>query len=200
MRRAVKLCQPMLVAVAVILSPLAHGETVSIVLASNAAPRVEFGAQQVVNALNQVVDKAWLSRGPNTHSGISVLLGIADEDHFKELERAGQLNLKRAELGREGFKITTGKLGGRIAVIGRDDSGVLYGCLELAKRIRQAGQLPREIDFSDKPVMTLRGTCVGMQKTCMLPGRKIYDWTQVLPLYQKELEDFRAKVVELEKR
>ena len=29
--------------------------------------------------------------------------------------------------------------------------------------------------FHDKPAMTLRGTCVGLQKTYILPGRKVYE-------------------------
>ncbi|HLP75708.1 MAG TPA: hypothetical protein VK327_02210, partial [Candidatus Paceibacterota bacterium] len=36
--------------------------------------------------------------------------------------------------------------------------------------------LLHEMDFSDQPAMTLRGVCVGMQMTCILPGRKVYEY------------------------
>ena len=75
----------------------------------------------------------------------------------------------------EGFEI--GQNGNTIAIRGADDSGVLYGCLELADRIRaNGGRLPAGIEISDAPVMVLRGPCIGMQKTYYLPGRKVYEY------------------------
>jgi hypothetical protein len=76
----------------------------------------------------------------------------------------------------EGFAITTTP-DGNITIAGADDSGALYGCLELAERIRaNGGKLPAKLDFSDSPVMVLRGPCIGMQKTYYLPGRKVYEY------------------------
>jgi len=43
--------------------------------------------------------------------------------------------------------------------------------------------LPAEMSFSDKPMMTLRGTCVGMQKTYILPGRKVYEYPYTPELF-----------------
>ncbi len=75
----------------------------------------------------------------------------------------------------EGFAILQAK-DGTVSVLGADDSGALYGCLELAERIRaNGGRLPAKLDFSDAPVMVLRGPCIGMQKTYYLPGRKVYE-------------------------
>ena len=56
-----------------------------------------------------------------------------------------------------------------------DDSGLLYGSLELAARIRDQGKIPATLFFADHPAFTLRGTCIGLQKTYILPGRKVYE-------------------------
>ena len=85
------------------------------------------------------------------------------------------VNPYRPDLKPEGFAVV--REGNTIAIRGADDSGVLYGCLELADRIRaNGGRLPAQIDFSDAPVMVLRGPCIGMQKTYYLPGRKVYEY------------------------
>ncbi|MCS7337057.1 MAG: hypothetical protein NZ739_02295 [Verrucomicrobiae bacterium] len=158
-------------------------ERVAVVIPTNASSRIEFGAQRVVEALNAIGKRAWLDRGLSAHSGTTVLVGHARDWAILELEKAGQLRLKDKQWAKEGFVITTGRLGGRVAVIGNDDSGALYGCLELAKRIRQRGDLPRDVEFSDRPVMTLRGTCVGLQKTTILPGRKVYEYPYTPELF-----------------
>ncbi|HEV2292693.1 MAG TPA: hypothetical protein VGR35_02495 [Tepidisphaeraceae bacterium] len=86
-----------------------------------------------------------------------------------------RLAINDPALGREAFRIAS-QPDGSITITGGDDSGVLYGCLELANRARSAKQLPHEIHFTDKPVMVLRGPCIGMQKTSLLPGRKVYEY------------------------
>jgi hypothetical protein len=91
---------------------------------------------------------------------------------------------------REGYSINRDK--NNITVItGADDSGVLYGCLELADRIGATHALPPIIDIKDKPEMVLRGACIGMQKTAYLPGRNVYEYPytpQTFPwFYDKSL-------------
>ncbi|MDI1250105.1 MAG: hypothetical protein PSV13_14675, partial [Lacunisphaera sp.] len=76
----------------------------------------------------------------------------------------------------EGFAILQSE-NGTVSILGADDSGALYGCLELAARIRaNGGRLPAKLDFQDSPMMVLRGPCIGMQKTYYLPGRKVYEY------------------------
>ena len=43
-------------------------------------------------------------------------------------------------------------------VVGSDPSGVLYGCLELARRVSAGGALPEQIEFTDRPAFRIRGT------------------------------------------
>jgi hypothetical protein len=54
--------------------------------------------------------------------------------------------------------------GNRIFVVGSDASGVLYGALDLAERIRTAHALPMQIDYQDHPALKLRAAALGMQK------------------------------------
>ena len=56
------------------------------------------------------------------------------------------------------------RFGSTIVVAGYDASGVLYGALELADRIRAAHALPATLDYEDHPSLLLRGFCIGMQK------------------------------------
>lgn len=78
----------------------------------------------------------------------------------------------------EGFSITTGP-DGVFTIAADDDTGRLYACLELADRIRHnetSPASPLPLNLTDAPTMVLRGTCIGMQKTYYLPGRKVYEY------------------------
>ncbi len=145
----------------------ARADTVSIVIPTNAAPRVEFGAEKLVEALKAVKSDATIVRTE------------------KVLGRKIHLNTAHdPSEAREGYSLDLGD-NNDVFVISRDDSGALYGCLELAKRIREEGKLPtvKVVSFHNKPAMTLRGTCVGMQKTYILPGRKVYEYPYTPELF-----------------
>jgi hypothetical protein len=53
---------------------------------------------------------------------------------------------------------------------------VLYGCLELARRVRGAGHVPPAPDFADAPKFRLRGPNIGMQKTAITYDGAMYDY------------------------
>lgn len=73
----------------------------------------------------------------------------------------------------EGYQIFHSRQG--VNVIGNDPSGVIYGCVELSDRIRQAGSL--QIDgVEENPDMVMRGTCIGLQKTVYLLGHAVYEY------------------------
>ena len=80
----------------------------------------------------------------------------------------------------EGYTIEQDKKG--ISVRGNDATGVIYGCVELAERIRQAGGLEKlaaalsQQSIKEAPQMVMRGTCIGLQKTVYLPGHGVYEY------------------------
>ena len=86
---------------------------------------------------------------------------------------ASAYKLSPSNPGKEGFSITANK---NTIIAGSDVSGALYGCLELAERIKESGTLPENLNISDKPEMVLRGTCIGVQKPYYLPGRHVYEY------------------------
>lgn len=72
--------------------------------------------------------------------------------------------------------------GGPLTIRGSDDSGILYGCLELIERTQKEGHLPDTIDLADGPAFKLRGPCIGMQKPYILKeyGEYNYPYTPEL--------------------
>lgn len=138
-----------------------HNETVTIV-AEQTSPREKFAVEKLSQALTaqryQVVQSKHISE---TNANVQIRVTLQNEASVDATSK-------------ESFKIKSA--GNVISVIGADASGILYGCLELAERIKETGTIPTEIDFSDKPEMVLRGTCIGLQKTEYLPMRTVYEY------------------------
>jgi len=73
----------------------------------------------------------------------------------------------------EGYSIINSK-GNRITIEGNDPSGVIYGAVELAERLRMnQGSFTT---IQESPQMVMRGTCIGLQKTVYLPGHAVYEY------------------------
>lgn len=134
--------------------------TVDVIVSSNAAPRVKFGAESLSAALNSV----------KLTAAVAYSEKISDEKIY--LDRPHD-----SSIAPEGFRFDLMQTGD-LVISSSDDSGALYGCLELARRIRAEGKLPTtEIaNFYDAPAMKLRGTCIALQKTYILPGRHVYEY------------------------
>lgn len=141
-----------------------RAETVWVITGTNASPRVTFGADKLVDALKGVKRDARIDQSDDV-SGKRIYL---DRSHDQRL-------------GSEGFRFESTQ--DDLQILSHDDSGLLYGCLELARRIEEAGRLPSVTNFQDQPVMKLRGTCIGMQKTFILPGRKVYEYPYTPELF-----------------
>jgi hypothetical protein len=75
---------------------------------------------------------------------------------------------------KEGFVLTNHKK--THSITGADESGILYGCLELIDQLNKNRYLPQQGSFSDAPEMVLRGQCIGLQKSTYLPGRNVYEY------------------------
>ena len=85
------------------------------------------------------------------------------------------LRLAKDTLGlkHEGFRIFT--KGHTLTIEGKDPSGIIYGCSELADwaALHHNLNIP---STTQNPGMVLRGTCVGLQKTTYLPGHQVYEY------------------------
>jgi hypothetical protein len=126
----------------------ARGASVPVLNAKGASPRELYGAQRLHAALAEL-------NGPPAGTRILAAVRSAPE-------------LARFDLpefwpqAQEAFLIR--QVGKTWVVTGSDPSGVLYGELELADRIRAAHALPEGIDDMEHPALKLRGACIGMQK------------------------------------
>ncbi|MFT3870706.1 MAG: hypothetical protein QM715_19825 [Nibricoccus sp.] len=139
---------------------------------TDASPRVRYGAErlQATFGLDQTAAK--------------IVIGVPQAQEIKSLIEAGRVKIAEGELRSEGYVIAdAGEK--TIAVIGHDDTGVLYGCLHLTENVKDLRHLPAHCRIVDAPVLKLRGPCIGMQKTFILPGRHVYEYP-----YTKELFPF----------
>lgn len=127
-----------------------------VVLPADPPARVRYGAELLCNSLRK--------------TGYD--LSIADADGF---EQTGQivLDYKQDQTDPEAFRIVGSD--GNFKIIG-GASGLLYGCQELAMRLENEGRLPKVLDVTDGPAFKLRGVCVGLQLTSILPGRQTYEY------------------------
>jgi hypothetical protein len=92
-------------------------------------------------------------------------------------------------LPHEGFMLSHN--GKNVTITGNDPSGVIYGVNKLMEYVQQNGydQIPSFV--KDAPEMVLRGACVGLQKTILLPGHSLYEYPYTFEnfpwFYNKEL-------------
>jgi len=130
-----------------------RGDELSITVPPNASPRIQYGASRLKGAL----------------------AGVSDSNQRIIIELAPRQ-------APESYKLQS-RPDHTLHVIGADDSGALYGCLELSNRIRSSKGIPENLNLSDSPAFKLRGPCIGMQKTYILPGRKVYEYPYTPDLF-----------------
>jgi hypothetical protein len=133
---------------------------VAIQVRNDASPRVRFGAERLGQVLRQAGYEPTVTG--DRRAGVPlVTLAVQPPDGPR--------------YSAEGFRLLR-EADGTYRLIGFGDSGVLYGCLELGRRVVAAGKLPAELDVTDGPAFRLRGSCVAMQLTSILPGRGTYEY------------------------
>ncbi|MBN1763778.1 MAG: hypothetical protein JW860_00845 [Sedimentisphaerales bacterium] len=143
---------------------MAGSEQVTIVLTSDASPRVRFGAERLQTALTQVgYNTSVVSPSAQLKEAMQIIISSAKPPRGQDSQTSEGYHLKRQ--GKRVYRVT-----------GFGESGMLYGCLELAERITEAGVLPAELDLVESPAFKLRGPCIGMQLTSLLPGRDTYEY------------------------
>lgn len=144
-----------------------EGFAATLVLSPAAAPRVRYGADRLAEAVRAAGGS--VTAGPGAGSR-RIVVGRWDEPALKRL-----LPPEASQPGPEGFLLASGA-DGSLVVAGADDSGELYGCLELADRVRSARGLPAQVRDAETPAFRLRGACIGLQKPTLLPGYAEYDY------------------------
>ncbi len=147
-------------ALILLLCAVAHADSVKIVTAKDATPRELYGAEKLRDALSDLA---------TVQHGVQIVAAVRSAP---ELTR---FNLPEFwPQAEEAFLIK--QLGNTWIVAGSDSSGVLYGELELADRIRAARALPAGIDDMEHPALKLRGTSIGMQKQEITDEGAEYDY------------------------
>lgn len=147
-------------------------ERVSIITSESCSPRIQFGADKLSHVLREAGYKSDITNKTLKKCKAIFIRECTDTLGNQMIMDEG---IEFDTLpGKEGFVIQSS---GNITVInGTDASGALYGCIELADRIKQEGKIPEKLSLIDQPEMVLRGTCIGLQKTTYLPGRKVYEY------------------------
>lgn len=147
---------------------------VTIITFSNHHQRISYGAQKLTQALQRagysVTEQSYTGAYP---AGNIIVVGLLNDAPVKKLFTT---KIITNSPGKEGFIISDQSLKNKLLIGGADNSGALYGCLELADRISLNKKLPVNINVHDQPEMVLRGTCIGVQKPALLPGRGTYEY------------------------
>jgi len=138
----------------------AQAVRVKVVTAKGASAREQYGAERLRAALAEL---------KTIPVGARVVAGVWNAPEM------GQFNLPEfPPLMQEAFLIR--QVGRTWVVVGSDSSGILYGEMELAERVRASGALPEGIDEMEHPALKLRGTCIGMQKSEITYEDAEYDY------------------------
>jgi hypothetical protein len=151
------------------------GQQITLVLPASPHVRVVFGAEKLAKALTDAgytVQVALKSALPSSQGVI--VIGKINDELVKKASAAYKMAPGKMP-GKEGFTINAISQGKWI-IGGADESGVLYGCIELAGIVKEKRLLPETISVTDQPEMVLRGSCIGIQKTTYLPGRTVYEY------------------------
>ena len=163
-----------LIVLLVLLQFACSQKKVTIITTKDEPERVKFGTEKLINSLQKEGIECTRKEAPvEIQKGNSILIGVLSDTAFLALCDKVGITFDSIP-GKEGYVIKS--MEGIIAIAGTDASGTLYGCLELAERIKKEGQIPEKIELTDQPEMVLRGACIGLQKTTYLPGRDVYEY------------------------
>ncbi|QEC55694.1 alpha-d-galacturonidase [Flavisolibacter ginsenosidimutans] len=148
---------------------------ITVLLPVNASKRILFGAEKLTTALKAIGYSVAQTTEVKKTGNAKPLLILSRRSDALAGKAASVFKIDTAsKAGKEGFLLSAKN--GVILISGTDNSGVLYGCLELADRIKTGGNLPSQLLFTDAPEMVLRGECIGLQKSTYLPGRNVYEY------------------------
>ena len=153
--------------------------TVSLAVDGSGSARIEHGAgllRAALEAAGHDVVPGGASADPAPPGQIRIV--VSPRGHgglVRALEEAEVLCYYRETVPAGGFALQRLR-DDLIVVAGTGDSGALYGCQELARRVRDRGTLPDLLDEIDGPAFALRGPALALQKTHIEPPRSTYDY------------------------
>lgn len=153
----------------------ASRKNIDLVISNSANVRVQYGVQKLAGQLKAAgYTTRILKLDKITESGNAIIVGLIGDPLIKQAFSEWHIRLTKAP-EKEGFAINS-TVNHNILITGTDNSGALYGCLELADELKANHTLPEKVALTDQPEMTLRGACVGLQKPVLLPGRGTYEY------------------------
>jgi hypothetical protein len=171
-------------------APAKPAQTRLLVLPKKAHPRLRYGAERLQAALQAAGYKASIiEQDKASDKSNQIIIGRATDALLTQAAATYHATPGQAP-GKEGFTITSADKK-NVLISGTDNSGVLYGCLELAEQVKSQGEIGEKLSLKEQPEMVMRGACIGVQKPYYLPGRTVYEYPytpEVFPwLYDKAL-------------
>ncbi len=109
-----------------------------------------------------------------------LVLGLLQDEEIRKFAEYLDFNLPDTLLP-EGFIIKGN--GKSVLLAGNDGNGVIYACMELREQLRHKGYFEILQEKVEHPDMLMRGTCIGLQKTEYLPGRRVYEYPYTPELF-----------------
>jgi hypothetical protein len=150
-------------------------ETITLVRPAVVSVRIQYGVDKLAATLKSIGYTVVEKKGTIPSSGKIILISEwAYALAQNAVKNWGIPGAAIANLKMEGYSINSSK--NNVLITGRDASGVLYGCLALADKLKTDRKLPSSISVTDQPEMILRGTCIGLQKPYYLPGHTVYEY------------------------
>ena len=143
----------------------AESRPVTVITDPQAGAREMYAAEYLQKKLKDLGYQVFICSGGENKSGYLIFL----HDFSNQPDK--WLGIKK----KESFRIVpSGKR--QVLISGYDGSGLIYGCVEYAERVRRLSSVILDSTVSEAPEMVMRGTCVGLQKTTYLPGHQVYEY------------------------
>jgi len=168
-------------------------KTKTIYVSSQAGARVTYAAKRLMDGLTKVGYQIKLTVVNSKQAfpkGTNSIVVAEARDRIFSLKLPESIRKNVITAGKEGFAINYDREG-TLYIIGADQSGALYGSLDILDRVAETQILPAQLAVTDHPQMVLRGTCIGLQKPDYLPGHDVYEYPyteESFPwLYDKKL-------------
>jgi hypothetical protein len=141
------------------------------IILADTSHRAKFGAAKLTEALKKqgYPSSVVTQKAPTKPAANTIVIGLLNDAAVKNVFTGD------AVVKKEGFRIASFKQNS-VVIGGADNSGILYGCMDLAEKISAAHAVPAGLSVTDAPQMVMRGACIGVQKPYYLPGRTVYEY------------------------